>query len=141
MGAFATMPDLRPRRVLRLVARQARDRPLSLEEASDHSIDRARRRLGLVLRRRDVPGATRWDRRRGLSCIPCRISAMRRLTALLLLVACHPRVAAPPLSVTGETVTFRSGELTLKGSLYRPQGSGPFPAVLYNHGSAPGMLS
>jgi dienelactone hydrolase len=32
-----------------------------------------------------------------------------------------------------------SGELG--GEVYRPDGPGPFPAVLYNHGSAPGMLS
>jgi carboxymethylenebutenolidase len=38
-------------------------------------------------------------------------------------------------------VTFPSGNLTLHGVLYMPQGKGPFPAVLYNHGSAPGMLS
>jgi carboxymethylenebutenolidase len=24
--------------------------------------------------------------------------------------------------------------------LYKPDGAGPFPAVVYNHGSAPGML-
>lgn len=29
----------------------------------------------------------------------------------------------------------------LGGELYRPAGTGPFPAVLYNHGSAPGMLN
>jgi len=28
----------------------------------------------------------------------------------------------------------------LHGVVYRPAGAGPFPAVLYNHGSAPGML-
>jgi carboxymethylenebutenolidase len=38
-------------------------------------------------------------------------------------------------------VTFPSGNLTLHAVLYKPQGKGPFPAVLYNHGSAPGMLS
>ncbi len=38
-------------------------------------------------------------------------------------------------------VTFPSGELTLHGALYKPDGAGPFPAVVYNHGSAPGMLS
>lgn len=38
-------------------------------------------------------------------------------------------------------VTFPSGNLTLHGILYKPAGKGPFPAVLYNHGSAPGMLS
>jgi dienelactone hydrolase len=25
--------------------------------------------------------------------------------------------------------------------LYKPEGTGPFPAVIYNHGSAPGMMS
>lgn len=38
-------------------------------------------------------------------------------------------------------ITFPSGNLTLHGVLYKPAGKGPFPAVLYNHGSAPGMLS
>jgi len=41
----------------------------------------------------------------------------------------------------GEVVSFRSGSLTLKGVVYKPQGNGPFPAVVYNHGSAGGMLS
>src|ERR1700747_756879 len=40
-----------------------------------------------------------------------------------------------------ETVTFPSGEITLHGVLYKPEGTGPFPAVIYNHGSAPGMMS
>jgi carboxymethylenebutenolidase len=40
-----------------------------------------------------------------------------------------------------EIVTFPSGEITLHGSLYKPKGQGPFPAVIYNHGSAAGMLS
>ena len=44
-------------------------------------------------------------------------------------------------SADGEVVTFPSGELTLHGVLYKPDGPGPFPAVVYNHGSAPGMLS
>ena len=47
-----------------------------------------------------------------------------------------PQSAAP-----GEGVSFSSGQLTLHGVLYKPEGTGPFPAVLYNHGSAPGMLS
>jgi dipeptidyl aminopeptidase/acylaminoacyl peptidase len=38
-------------------------------------------------------------------------------------------------------VTFPSGNLTLHGVLYKPVGKGPFPAVLYNHGSASGMFS
>jgi carboxymethylenebutenolidase len=40
-----------------------------------------------------------------------------------------------------EIVYFPSGNLTLGGELYMPQGKGPFPAVLYNHGSAAGFLS
>src|SRR6202790_909601 len=54
------------------------------------------------------------------------------LFALLLL---------PSVLAVAETVTFPSGEITLHGVLYKPEGTGPFPAVLYNHGSAPGMLS
>src|SRR5271156_4653254 len=42
---------------------------------------------------------------------------------------------------SAETVTFPSGEITLHGVLYKPEGTGPFPAVICNHGSAPGMLS
>ena len=38
-------------------------------------------------------------------------------------------------------VSFPSGDLTLRGVLYKPEGAGPFRAVLYNHGSAAGMLS
>jgi carboxymethylenebutenolidase len=54
------------------------------------------------------------------------------LSALLLTPLRLP-AAAP--------VSFPSGTLTLQGVLYKPEGAGPFPAVVYNHGSAPGMLS
>src|ERR1700741_3937937 len=47
----------------------------------------------------------------------------------------------PSVLAVAETVTFPSGEITLHGELYRPEGTGPFPAVIYNHGSAPGMMS
>jgi carboxymethylenebutenolidase len=36
-----------------------------------------------------------------------------------------------------ELVTFKSGAMTLTGFLYKPDGDGPFPAVVYNHGSEP----
>jgi carboxymethylenebutenolidase len=32
-------------------------------------------------------------------------------------------------------VTFQSNGLTLKGWLYKPEGAGPFPAIIWNHGS------
>jgi carboxymethylenebutenolidase len=34
-----------------------------------------------------------------------------------------------------QLVSFPSGELTLRGFLYKPEGPGPFPAVIWNHGS------
>lgn len=46
-----------------------------------------------------------------------------------------------PSALAEEVVTFTSGNITLHGVIYRPAGKGPFPAVVYNHGSAAGMLS
>src|SRR6266480_3839035 len=40
-----------------------------------------------------------------------------------------------------ETVAFNSGSKVLHGRLYKPAGAGPFRAILYNHGSAPGSLN
>ena len=39
------------------------------------------------------------------------------------------------LAAQPDEVTFPSGKLMLRGFLYKPDGNGPFPAVLYNHGS------
>lgn len=61
---------------------------------------------------------------------------MARSSCLLFVLALFG-LGAPAAGV----VTFPSGNLTLHGVLYKPEGKGPFPAVLYNHGSAPGMLS
>ena len=67
---------------------------------------------------------------------------MKRLRAFLVLFAL---LITPPLGVCGstglETVTFQNGAVVLRGELYKPSGPGPFPVVLYNHGSAPGMLN
>jgi carboxymethylenebutenolidase len=48
---------------------------------------------------------------------------------------------SPLVLSAADIVAFPSGEITLHGALYKPEGGGPFPAVVYNHGSAPGMLS
>jgi carboxymethylenebutenolidase len=32
-------------------------------------------------------------------------------------------------------VSYRSGELRISGFLYKPAGAGPFPTIIYNHGS------
>src|SRR6201993_4618378 len=47
----------------------------------------------------------------------------------------------PSILAVAETITFPSGEITLHGVLYKPEGAGPFPAIVYTHGSAPGMMS
>ncbi len=36
-----------------------------------------------------------------------------------------------------ETVTFTNGDIQLNGKLYLPHGEGPFPAVIFTHGSGP----
>ena len=43
-----------------------------------------------------------------------------------------PTAAAP---LRPELVAFPSGALTLHGFLWRPAGAGPFPAIVFNHGS------
>src|SRR6202049_734888 len=48
---------------------------------------------------------------------------------------------SPLILSAADIVAFPSGEITLHGALYRPEGKGPFPAVVYNHGSAAGMIS
>src|SRR5476649_2378191 len=48
---------------------------------------------------------------------------------------------AETLQTTPEIVHFQNGEHELGGELFKPEGNGPFPVVLYNHGSAPGMLN
>jgi dienelactone hydrolase len=60
------------------------------------------------------------------------------LFCFIALIGMTTFTEAAPVS---EIVTFQSGSLTLHGVLYKPEGAGPFPAVLYNHGSAPGMLN
>ena len=81
------------------------------------------------------------------------LGGMKRTTIVkvLLLATCgKKRDDAPPLTpptrpapthhadtIEPALVTFASGELTLSGFLYKPAGDGPFPAVVYNHGSEP----
>jgi dipeptidyl aminopeptidase/acylaminoacyl peptidase len=57
------------------------------------------------------------------------------LVALVLVRAVLPTASA------SETVAFTSESKVLHGRLYKPAGAGPFRAILYNHGSAPGLLN
>jgi carboxymethylenebutenolidase len=75
---------------------------------------------------------------------------VRTINFLMLLViagACHRELSsddppgtpsssqAAPTRLDAELVTFSSGPLTLSGYLFRPTGPGPFPAIVFNHGS------
>ena len=60
------------------------------------------------------------------------------ILACLLLSAASPW-AQEPQPPEGENVSFSNGTLVLEGLLYKPEGKGPFPALIFNHGSAPGM--
>ena len=57
--------------------------------------------------------------------------------ALLLAVAMSAAIGAQGVAQVAkpETVVVQSGGLRLHAVLWRPQGRGPFPAVLFNHGS------
>jgi dipeptidyl aminopeptidase/acylaminoacyl peptidase len=62
------------------------------------------------------------------------ISASVKIGVLIAVCGGGPTMAS-------ESMSFDSGGKALHGLLYKPAGAGPFPAVLYNHGSAPGLLN
>jgi carboxymethylenebutenolidase len=66
---------------------------------------------------------------------------MIRSICAMLFFLLFALLSFPAVSPGAEVVSFPSGELTLQGMLYKPEGKGPFPAVVYNHGSAAGMAS
>src|SRR5688500_4082850 len=73
--------------------------------------------------------------------IACKGGAMRGLrnAGLTLLVMCSS--AGPSASQTPPSpahVVITSGDLKLHGLLWIPQGTGRFPAVLFNHGAERG---
>ena len=55
--------------------------------------------------------------------------------ALLLAAFLPANQNASGQTARPEEVTFPSGKLVLHGFVYKPEGSAPFPAVVYNHGS------
>src|SRR5262245_14261335 len=56
-----------------------------------------------------------------------------RIACLLLLSLAALGQSKP--SMVPQTVEFASGKLHLMAYFWKPAGSGPFPAVLFNHGS------
>jgi len=61
-----------------------------------------------------------------------RILALSIVLALGLWV---PASAQKPAAAARERVTFKSGDLTLVGFLFKPDGTGPLPGLIWNHGS------
>ena len=71
-------------------------------------------------------------------------TAVLRPLPFLVVLACSVSagaVRAAADSSEPEIVHFQSQSGVLGGEVFKPKGSGPFPAILYNHGSAPGMLN
>ena len=63
-------------------------------------------------------------------------SALRALLWLVVVVSVASFVAGFKVSIAAQpnAVTFPSGELVLHGDLYKPEGAGPFPGVIWYHG-------
>src|SRR5262249_28326189 len=59
---------------------------------------------------------------------------MRMLLATVL-TAVLTAFAGTACALEPVEVWFTSGNQHLRGFLFKPEGAGPFPAVLYNHGS------
>jgi carboxymethylenebutenolidase len=75
----------------------------------------------------------RWRRQ----IVTAAVAAMASTAATLATAACATPASAQAAPFNKRHVTFESGDLTLAGYLFTPPGNGPFPAVLWNHGSEP----
>jgi carboxymethylenebutenolidase len=69
------------------------------------------------------------------------------VSSSVLLVGCTTGTSPSAVGISGNAasssstyVTFASGEYQLRGRLCRPEGVGPFPAVVYNHGGVPNRI-
>jgi len=73
------------------------------------------------------------------SSLPARRTAIASWLAVAagLAVATALPLRAQRAGQSPDTVEIQSGTLRLRGLLWRPDGPGPFPAVLFNHGSGP----
>src|SRR5262249_33551723 len=64
---------------------------------------------------------------------------MRKLLipAFVFLCAMAVHAQTNEASRAFETVSYPSGKLQIEAYIFKPQGAGPFPVVIYNHGSRP----
>jgi len=63
--------------------------------------------------------------------------ALRLFAALMLLSLLLPACHSQPERYRVEEIAFQSGEFALVGDLLLPEGSGPFPVILFLEGSGP----
>ncbi len=64
----------------------------------------------------------------------------RRELLLAMLAAGAGLPALPAVADAGyQTLFYKSGKLNIEAYLYKPDGDGPFPFVIYNHGSRAGQ--
>lgn len=71
-----------------------------------------------------------------------RLPASLVAVALLLISPLVPPLRAQQGGPAQVEIAFPSGDLQLRGFIWKPEGAGPFPALLWNHGSEklPGWL-
>ena len=69
------------------------------------------------------------------------LSLMMCTTILVMLLTTCAAPATPPPFGPVEELTFQSGPFKVVGDLRLPTGSGPFPVVLFVHGSGPADLT
>lgn len=70
------------------------------------------------------------------------IRVLAALALALGLTACGgPRAKAADAGAQIVTYSAPGSPRLLRGLIYKPPGPGPFPTVLFNHGSAPGLLN
>src|SRR4051794_11819815 len=61
------------------------------------------------------------------------MSPVKTLLALVMFAGISV-VRADFVDAQREVIMFRSGHWTFNGYIYKPEGKGPFPAVIWNHG-------
>ena len=68
-------------------------------------------------------------------------TAMILALALQLSAVALAQTVSPSAAPAPQIAEVRSGELHLKGYFWKPGGPGPFPAILFNHGSGAGRAA
>jgi carboxymethylenebutenolidase len=58
---------------------------------------------------------------------------VKRLCVFLILALAGAKVASAQLKITAAEVVYKSGDETIKGYLAKPEGDGPFPALIVIH--------